>query len=786
MSFSACRAWSSLFLSALETEATASFLYLPPGHSCAIDYPTKLKPDGAQSHIYSRVHESTDEGPFYTVDVAIVGCYGGGKFLETTFVVPSLEPRAPLQEYSVEYDMTLEVYIVRRASPSAAEAQTTTKGQASLRQQNDVDEWFDAGYIGFEDVEDRGIYDDQNDVFLGRFSVENFPVMSPKGGDVNYQQSLERSARARPGACQILDSSDTNGKPTTTQTPAPSEEEKLAELLQPESFDWADEFDEETFPATEPSQSQDTDMLRYESFDWSEESDNELAATGTNDNQVVVYSQPNEAYAPLVVSSLPSHPSSPNPFESDEQQESGPVSLDTEDQYGMEDGMMLYDEDGQKDTELAMHARSLYEHNMCRANWESSFQWCQTENYPYIHHFNWLGYGIVGPSETPAEVSLAVILSGPKMWVCENPTSREAVTLCRAFQYVDPVLYEGDVGALSLRGSELQKTVTGATSKFYTSYGTWANDSYGGDEERPMLDPMDVDFYVGQPCTFINGWLSQESTPTRDAELNKFQNYVGMSAWEFAKKKGQPYRVSHLRRSLTADGDGESSSQCARVLRVVRGSMQYWAHDGGQTAGEVSPEPEAEVEEDASPSNGESSASDSRRTSSESTDTAPSESTEATTINSADNESLSPPAPRLAIRKTAIDRIRRRLSFPDLRTESVVAASEASTSQNEEARKSSPSLVLPPLVVPRNRPHHPEKPAAVASPVHEPPSTKQAPKARYVRLQAKSALAQATVTIVYGVPVLSMPAQETEMQTAGGQKRVWKRAWKRIKRAMRL
>lgn len=781
----------------------------------------------------------------YTVDVAIVGCYGDGKFIETTFVVPSLQPQASLLEYSVEYDTSLEVYVVERApeSPSTTEVQTSTEKQTA------VDDWFDAEYIDFEeDDEDWENHDDESGISLGGFRAENFPVMSRKGGDVKNQRSLESPVPARSLDSFNSENLDSNKKPTTT---------KLAELLKPESFDWADEvdreeelsppqpaeqpiqgqenqslkyesfnwadeFDEETSPA--PAQNQETGMLKYESFDWADEDeDEEVKPSGTMEqpagdqgpgllehesfdwsdesdaeelvfdagasvNQAVVYSQPRGAYSPFIVNTPPSRPSPPIPWESCEQQEIAPFSLDTEGQDGIEDGMVVYDEDSQAIAELAMQASALYEYNVRRGDWECGSQGRQTADYPYIHHFNWLGYGILEPSETPAEVSLAVILSGTKMWLCGNPTSRVAVTLNQAFQYVDPVLYEGDMEALSVKGSELQRAVTGATSKFYTSCGTWSNDSYGGDEERPILDPMDVDFYEGQACAFINGWLYQESAPTRDAELYKFQNYVGRSAWEFAERRRQPYRTSHLRSSLTADGGGESSSQCARVLRVVRGSMQYWAHEEGQEASEALPEPEAVEVEDVDgpeegapsepehgPSNDESDQSQSRRLSSET----PSESTEATSTNSSDNESSSPPAPLLASHETVIHTIRRRLSFGDLRSAAVLEARQTFT-QIEEARMSSPSLVLPPLGIPRKRPHSPEKLEA-ALPVIE-PSSNNVPKARYVRLQAKSALVQATLTVEQAVPELSMPDPKTR---PSGRKGIWKRAWNRLTNGMK-
>ncbi|KAK2766841.1 hypothetical protein FQN54_006155 [Arachnomyces sp. PD_36] len=821
MSFSVCRAWSSLFLSTLERRATFSYQYLPPGHSCAVDYPTKVKPNGAQSHIYSHIHTSADQGPLYAVDVAIVGCYGEGRFLEATFVVPSLEPLAPLHDYDVEYDTFLEVYVVSLVPREAPEGPIpSVKAPASTMEQADADDWFHAEYMDFEEYydDDWESYDAQ--ICGGLFPVENFPVMSQ---NVNPEPAPTIDNLDSPDR-EIFNSS--SEEETKSNAQITSREDKLAELLRPDNFDWAEEVDEEivTYRTQEqPLRNQEPDPLKQESFNWAEDVEEEEARPGTMDHRSGDEGAENDRgspYAPFIVDSSQcssNGTSSQPPPGSCEAQETDSLSSDTEGIHEAEAEMSEHSQDEQEAKERAEQES--------KRSAEAVRQVFQFRKYPHIHHFNWLGYGVFGPSETPPEVSLMVLMSDSKVWRNVNAAFREVTVLRNAFIYVDPVLYTGDPAALGLRGSELSRVVTGFTSKFYSPYGTWDDDSYDGDEERPIADPIDnpeaVAMHIDKPWVPINGWFCQNVAPTRDVAVYQFSSDWGGDKERYFEKKARPYQMSRLRISQSAaeEDDGESS-QYARDLRVVHGSMQYWTHDGGLVLNETlsaeavgpdvvdaastpevvervdldgdrSVEPtegqppgpdyvdlpgtteEAQYDEPPSGSmenadDGDSGLSHSRTSSSVTSRAASSELTRVTTNSSTEEE----PSPRPASCEMVTHPAGRRSSLQDPRLETVPESSSHLSEEIEEGESSSTDVILP-LVVPPRIPRPLTLPSTTNPATNLPPKDKN-PAPKLVRPDPKSAQVKTSLNTERPIPVFSTPDPET---SSNPRKQVWTRAW---------
>ncbi|EEQ30834.1 conserved hypothetical protein [Microsporum canis CBS 113480] len=129
------------------------------------------------------------------------------------------------------------------------------------------------------------------------------------------------------------------------------------------------------------------------------------------------------------------------------------------------------------------------------------------EEYPEIHHYNFFGEAMAGPTFTPPEVSLFVLLQGPKSW--SSDASVRASVLRRAIRFIDPILYTGPVEALSYHGcNSLIKAITGNVHRFYTIHGSWTNDDGRWAQARPILDPTDPDIYYTEPWLPINGWLN--------------------------------------------------------------------------------------------------------------------------------------------------------------------------------------------------------------------------------------------------------------------------------------
>jgi hypothetical protein len=71
---------------------------------------------------------------------------------------------------------------------------------------------------------------------------------------------------------------------------------------------------------------------------------------------------------------------------------------------------------------------------------------------------------------------------------------------------VDPVIYHGPAEGFEIRGESLREAATGVCDKFYSEHGTWRNDEYGKEKDRPAVDRMDV---LAYPIGFlpVNGWF---------------------------------------------------------------------------------------------------------------------------------------------------------------------------------------------------------------------------------------------------------------------------------------
>ncbi|EFR00239.1 hypothetical protein MGYG_03242 [Nannizzia gypsea CBS 118893] len=124
-----------------------------------------------------------------------------------------------------------------------------------------------------------------------------------------------------------------------------------------------------------------------------------------------------------------------------------------------------------------------------------------------IHHYNFFGNAMTGRSSTPPEVSLLVLLLGPKGWSHEGCC--RASLMYRAIKHIDPVLYTGPLEVLSYaRTSDLLKGIAGYVHKFYTGHGTWVQEKGKAGQRRPILDPTNSDMYYSEPWLPFNGLLN--------------------------------------------------------------------------------------------------------------------------------------------------------------------------------------------------------------------------------------------------------------------------------------
>lgn len=181
----------------------------------------------------------------------------------------------------------------------------------------------------------------------------------------------------------------------------------------------------------------------------------------------------------------------------------------------------------------------------------------QIQQDPEIHHFNWLGTGMMAKTSTPAAISLAIaMMPAPARYVDEE-NLRDQTILRQAMSTIDPVVYHGDINELkNLKGERLREAAVGSTTIFYTPFGWWRNDVYGENEERPVTDEFDMTRYT-EGNTIVNGWL-ETATPTRQSLFdNATESYY--SALDARKKRVKDRMlcgvgITPLRFVMTTDG----------------------------------------------------------------------------------------------------------------------------------------------------------------------------------------------------------------------------------------
>lgn len=144
------------------------------------------------------------------------------------------------------------------------------------------------------------------------------------------------------------------------------------------------------------------------------------------------------------------------------------------------------------------------------ANDEWQRQHMTFHNNKEIHHFNYLGHGVAGKNATPPALSLLVAVTGAKagfFYETEGPPDPYGYAVMRnATRLVDPVIYHGLAENLCLRGESLREAATGFCENFYSEHGTWRNGKYAEDEDRPVLDQMNVLAYPYHSLP-VNGWF---------------------------------------------------------------------------------------------------------------------------------------------------------------------------------------------------------------------------------------------------------------------------------------
>lgn len=325
--------------------------------------------------------------------------------------------------------------------------------------------------------------------------------------------------------------------------------EKMEELLKPQQFDWADEFDEDMI---EVAGSDDTPTFKPQQFDWAEDVEDSLSwdhATDTSsDEERAVYEVDGDIW--LDEATRVSEPAKEPPY-----------CVDEEDPVDEEESEGVNNEHQNETIQSMIAAEFWYRSGIMHDD--------KTES---IHHFNWYGQPVGQYSDTHPAHSLMFILSGPKRpGLCDE--NRVRAILNRACLMVDPVIYTGGIEVLSKTGQDLVNAVINNVYKFYTPHGWWRVDADELEEQTVEDDGM-IDIYQNRDGAVANGFYDHPLVPTRSEKSPIDEPSSLLTPWQFHEKRRRPYSPSSLHFSTYADT--EVCPMKSNRVRRVRGRYQWW------------------------------------------------------------------------------------------------------------------------------------------------------------------------------------------------------------------
>ncbi|CAI7596617.1 unnamed protein product [Penicillium pancosmium] len=199
-------------------------------------------------------------------------------------------------------------------------------------------------------------------------------------------------------------------------------------------------------------------------------------------------------------------------------------------------------------------------------------QWL-TEDDRNIHHYNWFGRAVYGPSSTPPEQSLAIIMSKPKV-TSPDLNIRIHTVLHQAYLYLDPVLIDFNTPGSSALINQLQRrynlddTMKGHVVKYYTPHGLWISEPVTAND-RTEVDDGNVANYI-MNYGVGNGFISQSyitSWKQFKVNYNKVKATEGKLKRACRNKTGLP-RLSPLRQVMTAEPEDAPSLSSDNVSMI--------------------------------------------------------------------------------------------------------------------------------------------------------------------------------------------------------------------------
>ncbi|KAI5309343.1 hypothetical protein KEM55_003465, partial [Ascosphaera atra] len=163
--------------------------------------------------------------------------------------------------------------------------------------------------------------------------------------------------------------------------------------------------------------------------------------------------------------------------------------------------------------------------------------------YGQVHHFNYEGRPLEFPSQTPPELSFAIIC-GNKKPACrraDDDWTMPDIVRGQAMNWVDPVVYNGPFFLpQSANLQDIVNVARGRTRRLYAR-GNWTQDNWEDDNMRPVYDTLNPYDY-GPHDTIANGCI-EEPYLIRRQDL---ANSVTPPARRFPTKDPTKIKPKHL------------------------------------------------------------------------------------------------------------------------------------------------------------------------------------------------------------------------------------------------
>ncbi|KAM5454828.1 hypothetical protein MaudCBS49596_002125 [Microsporum audouinii] len=471
--------WKPFTQNVLEKWATSSLPNVPSARHCTIGHPSRLRESGTHAVAFFYLVTAADPGPWYVIDSVLWDTEKNSKLCEATFIVPCRDPPSARHPFVCEWDEGLRVYVVRHYQEPVKELKKEPK--AKKEPKKDAEEKGPAApsiisYDGASDEPETWSPGTANEHYSLDHALD-IKCLPPLPDDY-----LDDGSLYEPGEAAALEEDEEMGSQPSTSSYTSTDKQSNPLAVQTLVLG-AERAKDAEQPSIGMKEEPTTCTFEADTVDVQREETPEPSMSAGN-----VTDQPSQ-----MLDGISTNPDSVEDTDTDV------TSLDLPESAPQD----VYEEFNAADYEYSPPDTDLSEEALKELRWR--VRMC--EEYPEIHHYNFFGEAMAGPTFTPPEVSLFVLLQGPKSW--SSDASVRASVLRRAIRFIDPILYTGPVEALSYHGcNSLIKAITGNVHRFYTIHGSWTNDDGRWAQARPILDPTDPDIYYTEPWLPINGWLN--------------------------------------------------------------------------------------------------------------------------------------------------------------------------------------------------------------------------------------------------------------------------------------